>query len=176
MTSRFGTIIPILLVLLVASVVSSGRIPHPLGRPRAAEGSRAGAEDLRRLVLSRAETAYAAGDTARAWIAWRDALTTARSRRDWRGLIDVGDSALVMNNRSRARQSYTVALTVAREEPSVEGVLRSGEAFSGIGDRRAMRHALRIADRLAGEDPEARARVRDFSTVFVAAPARPAAP
>jgi len=177
MTSRVGTIISILLVLLVASVFSSGRIPHPLGRgPRAAEGSRAGAEDLRRLVLTRAETAYAAGDTARAWTAWREALTTARGRRDWRGLIDVGDAAVVMNSHGRARQSYAAALTVAREEPSVEGVLRSGEAFSGIGDRRAMRHALRIADRLAGEDPAARARVRDFSTLLTSAPARSAAP
>jgi hypothetical protein len=177
MTSRVSTVILVLLVLLVASVVSSGRMPHPLGRgPRAAEGGHAGAEELRRLVLSRAQQLHAAGETSRAWTAWREAFAMARARRDWRGLIDVGDVAVAMKSQGRARQSYAAALTVAREEPSVEGVLRSGEAFAWLNDRRAMRHAIRIAERLAGDEPAARARVRDFVTVFASAPAsRPAA-
>jgi hypothetical protein len=166
MTPRFGTTILILLLLLAASVVSSGRVPHPLGRgPRAAEGSRAGVDDLRRLILNRAHDAYAAGDAGRAWTAWREAFSTARSQHDWRGLVDVGDAALGMDSRGRARQSYSTALTTAREERSVDGVLRAGEAFAGIGDRRTTRYAVRIAERLADDDPTARARVRDFAAV-----------
>ncbi len=176
MISRVGTAIVILVFLLVASIAFSGRVPHPLGRgPRAAEGSRAGADDLRRLILNRAHDAYAAGDTSRAWAAWREAFTTARSGRDWRALIDVGDAALGMASRGRARQSYSTALTAAREERSVDGVLRAGEAFASIGDRRSTRYAMRIAERLAGDEPTARARVRDFATVH-ATPAGTSSP
>lgn len=169
MTSRFRTVIAILVVLLVASVVASGRVPHTLMRgPRPAEGGRAGAEELRRLVLARAQDTLAAGDSGRAWAAWREAYVTAKARRDWRGLIDVGDAAVGMKGVVRARQAYGASLTVAREERSVDGVLRSGEAFAGVGERRAMRHAIRIAERLAGDDPSARAHVRDFVAIFSA--------
>jgi hypothetical protein len=151
--------------------VSSGRVPPPLVRgPRAAEGGRAGTEELRRLVLARAQDTYAAGDSGRAWAAWREAYATAKARRDWHGLIDVGDAAVGMKGMVRARQSYAASLTVAREQRSVDGVLRSGEAFAGLGERRGMLHAIRIAQHLAGDDPSARAHVRDFVAIFAAPP------
>ena len=177
MTSRLRAVIAILVVLLVASVITSGRGGRSLVRgPRAAEGSRAGDAELRALIHTRARDAYLGGDTARAWTAWSEAYRSAGARRDWRGLIDVGDAAVGMKSRGRARQSYAASLTVARERRSVEGVLRSGEAFAGIGDRRALSHSIRIAQRLAGDDPPARARVRDFSAVFAASQPSSASP
>jgi hypothetical protein len=177
MTSRFRAVIAILVLLLVGSVITSGRVGRTLTRgPRAAEGGRASADDLRTLILTRARDSYAAGDTGRAWAAWSEAYRSAKARRDWRGLIDVGDAAVGMKARARARQSYAASLTLAREQRSVEGVLRSGEAFAGIGERRALSHSIRIADRLAGDDPVARARVRDFTAVFAASHPTSASP
>jgi hypothetical protein len=169
MMSRSRTVIAILVVLLVASLISSGRVHHTLVRgPRAAEGGGAGADDLRKLILTRARDTYAAGDHGRAWAAWREAYAAARAQRDWRGLIDVGDAAVGMEGARWARQSYATSLSLAREQGSVDGVLRSGEAFAGLGDRRALHHAIHLADRLAGDDPGAHARVRDFAAIFAA--------
>jgi len=135
---------------------------------RPARSARVTSDDLRRLLLLRAQEALAGGDAGRAWTAWSEASGRARASGSWRALIDVGDAAVGMRAVPRARESYTYALLLARRARSVEGVLRAGEAFAGIGDQRLLKEALRIAGLIAGRDPAQRGRVREFAAIFAA--------
>jgi hypothetical protein len=169
MNTKVRNTLTIALVLAALAFASSAHFRHSMMHgPRHAEGARASRDEVRTMLLRRAQDAHAARDTARAWAAWRDAYATAAASGGWRGLIDVGDAAVGMGSTAKARQSYAASLAQARRQRSVEGVLRTGEAFAGLGDRQVLEQTLRIASHLAGDDPAERARVQDFAAIFAA--------
>jgi hypothetical protein len=168
MITRVRSTIALLVILfLIICATVSARRKDFIGRgERQARSARVTNADVRRLLLTRARDALAAGDAGRAWTGWSEAYRSARASGSWRALIDVGDAAVGMRAVPRARESYAAALQLARRERSVEGVLRAGGAFAGVGDQRLLEEALRTARQIAGRDPALRGRVREFAAVF----------
>jgi hypothetical protein len=158
----------VILFLVIGAALFTRRKEFVANGERPPRSARVTNDDLRRLLLIRAQEALAAGDAGRAWTAWSEAYGRARESGSWRALIDVGDAAGGMRAVPRARESYTRAFLLARRARSVEGVLRAGEAFAGIGDQRLLEEALRLARLIAGRDPAQRGRVREFAAIFAA--------
>jgi len=181
MTTRWVRACPLLLVLLTII----GLALHSLATDRAAVASAsvqssevAGLSSLKVL-----DDALAQGRIDVAVRSWDAAYRAAFASRQWKGMADVGDAALMISAssetrsawRARARQSYLMALYRARATGSVDGILRVGTAFHALGDRDVAAMCLRTAEDVAARrnDQADRAKIRRFAELVGMNPASP---
>ena len=157
--SRFGIVLGIVVIILLAAIETFAQYPGVPAESRP-HADRVGAADSR----------LAKTDSSAAQRALDDGYAAALASRRWEPMITHGDASLVLARSGgeglrhpwvdQARHSYLMALFRARAAGSVEGMTRVSDAFVRMGDRDAARLALRMAQHVA-TDPRTAASLRD---------------
>lgn len=158
--------------LAVLEAIAATRL-RTVERHEAPAGMEVAGEPAWQPHLRRVDEALGLKDIRAAERALREAYVAAVARRQWEGLVEVGDATLRIGEASGsrraavagARRAYMAALLGARQQRSVAGALRAREAFAALGDRAVAAEALRVAEAVATRtgDAAALARIRELS-------------